>query len=302
MRILSDLADYESAGAASVAIGKFDGIHRGHRRLIEASVREAGALPGGKCVVIVIDSPRTLILTHEERRRVLSDLGVDIVIEQKVDPSFMSTSADEFIRTVLSGKLHAERVVVGRDFRFGFRRAGDSMMLSARGPEMGYEAVIIPPVMIGDEKISTTRIREEIGRGCMEAAEEMLGYRYFLEGEVIKGKQLGRSLGFPTANMAAAGEKLLPPFGVYYSISGWKGRSGIYGMTNIGNNPTVKDRDTKVETHMFDISDDLYGQRLKVELLHHARPEIRFDSVELLAAQLKADREKGMGYFKLDSR
>jgi riboflavin kinase/FMN adenylyltransferase len=230
----------------------------------------------------------------------LADLGVDIMIEQRSTPQFRSTPAEVFIRDGLCGQLHAAMVSVGQDFHFGFKRSGNREMLAEAGKNFGYRTEMVPPVMKDGQRISSTRVREAIAANNMEEAAELLGYPFFFSGQVAHGKELGRKLGIPTANLLSDSSKLLPPFGVYYSLTHLKGVT-VAGMTNVGTNPTVKDGDVRIETHLFDFEGDIYGQDAKVELLHFARPEQTFDGVEALKNQLFRDREAGRKYFKVQS-
>ena len=305
MQIYNSLSEYRGSALSSVTIGKFDGLHQGHRELIKRTVDGGKELrardPGAVSIVLVMHQGCRMLLTDAERRQMLADLGVDILIEQRPTPLFRSTPAEAFIRDGLCGQLHAAIVSVGRDFRFGFKRSGNREMLVKAGESCGYRTELVPPVMKDGQRISSTRVREAIAASRMEQAAELLGYPYFFSGSVMHGKELGRKLGFPTANILPDDSKLLPPFGVYYSLTHLEDVT-VAGMTNVGMNPTVQDGDVRIETHLFDFDGDIYGQDAKVELLHFARPERTFDGVESLKNQLFRDREAGKEFFTAQSK
>lgn len=303
MQIYTDLSQFCAGCRTAVTIGKFDGLHLGHQKLIRSTVdaarerREAGG--DALSVVLMVGGSSQRLLSEEERRELLTGMGVDVLIEQRIDGSFARTEAETFAVSVLAGRLKAFRVIVGEDFRFGFRRQGDVSLLAACGSERGYETLVVPAVRSGGQKVSSTRVREAVLAGRMEETRALLGYPYYFSGEVVHGKALGRTIGVPTANLGAGSGKILPPLGVYYTRSLIDG-SWHPGMTNVGDNPTVRDREIRVETHLFGFDGDLYGKRMRVELLHFARPEVKYPSVEALKAQLAEDREKGISFFLLD--
>ncbi|MBQ2626692.1 MAG: bifunctional riboflavin kinase/FAD synthetase, partial [Eubacterium sp.] len=194
----------------------------------------------------------------------------------------------------------ASCVCVGDDFRFGHHRAGDAAMLQKYGMHYGFSTQIVPAVYEGERDISSTWIREEIQKGRMEEAEKLLGRPYFLLGEVVHGRQLGRTLQIPTINQIPPQEKLLPPNGVYFSSTQIGGRTWN-GITNIGTKPTVAGDQVTAETHLFGCSADLYGKEASVELLHYHRPEHRFSSVTELKEHMEADIRAARDYMEKDA-
>ncbi len=300
MRIVKNPFEYVSEDPCAVTIGKFDGLHRGHRALITETVRNAARLSAGgrRCLscVFTFDNSPAMILSRKERRSALEKMGVDLLIECDFGPRVISTTADDFISGVLARRLRAVSVAAGEDFRFGYKRTGDAGLLLKRGGEYGFEVDIIPEILEDGVKISSTDIRECVLRGDMERAERLLGFPYYIRGRVIQGNQIGRTIGIPTANMIPDRSKLLPPNGVYFSETVLDGKPRR-GITNIGTKPTVDGQFIGVETYFFDTDGDLYGKNLTLSLRHFSRPERKFGSLEELKARIEKDREEGRAFF-----
>ena len=303
MKIAKNPFEYRSGRPSVVTIGKFDGVHRGHQELIRRAVgaakrrREAGE--DCQAVVFTFDMSPVMILSKKERRAFLREMGVDLVIECAFDPRVIATSAEDFVRDILVSRLRVCKVVTGEDFRFGYRRRGDAALLQRLGGELGFEEELVPAVTGGGTKISSTRIREALAKGEMEEAALLLGFPYFIRGKIVHGREIGRTIGVPTANLIPDKSKLLPPNGVYFAKSGIGGRT-YRGISNVGTKPTVDGHFTGVETYYFDLHEDLYGEELAVELCHFRRPERRFESLEELKGQIALDREAGEAYFAAD--
>ncbi len=283
-----------------ITIGKFDGLHPGHQALIRAAAEEAEARRregmAVSSVVFAINSTQTTILSEQERRDMLEEMGIDILIECPLKPAFIRTGAEEFITGTLVGMLHVLKVITGEDFRFGYGRLGTGRMLAEYGEKLGFSAGTLPDVVVGGAKVSSSRIREAVSSGDMELAGALLGYPFFVTGEIIHGRQIGRTIGVPTANLITDFSKLLPPNGVYYTSSDVSGRS-YFGVTNVGTKPTVDGHFIGIETYFFDCEEDLYGADLKVKLLHFARPERKFASLIELRKQITKDEEGARAYF-----
>ena len=305
MRYLTKTLEFDSRGDSVVTLGKFDGLHRGHMLLIRR-VLEIGRTKGLETVVFTFDVPpqskvrhvtQHQLLTNEESRNHLERLGIDCLVECPFVDEVMHMTPEIFIKEILVGKLHAKKVVVGKDFGFGYKRSGTAQMLKEMGRTLGFETEIIEKAKKNGREISSTWAREELEKGNMEAVSDLLGYDYAIHGEIVHGHALGRTIGVPTINQIPSATKLLPPFGVYVSEVKIEGKT-YYGITNIGVKPTVQEKFTGVETNLFDCSEDLYGKQAEVSLLKFLRPEQRFASLTELKKQLEKDDAAGRAYVK----
>ncbi len=279
--------------------GKFDGLHRGHRKLLDLVLRKGREEHLTTVVFTFAIAPQTLmgqrtdtvLMTSEERRRTLRESGIDLLVECEFTDRLRQTDPETFVRDVLIRKLKAACVVAGRDFRFGNGGRGTAETLSRLGAKHGYETVIVEKEKEEGVEICSTLIRDEILAGNMEYASRLLGYDYFISGEVVRGRQIGQSIGFPTANLLPPEEKALPPHGVYASVTEIGG-SVFRSVTNIGTNPTVNAKSLSVETHIPGFHGELYGRKIRVSLTAMMRRERRFASVAELKRQLKQDVER----------
>ena len=281
-----------------VTIGKFDGVHRGHQVLMRRTIELARSSDDPRCasVAVILDGSRRRILTRQERVAYLKTVGIDYVIEMPLSDELKNQSAESFVNDFLLGTLHAEAVIVGEDFRFGKGRRGDVAMLKECGRELEFVTEEVMTVRDDGIRISSTEIRARLSEGNMEKVNRYLGYSFFLSGTIVHGRHLGHTLGVPTTNLVPASDKLLPPNGVYASAVEIGGRT-YHGMTNIGTRPTVSGIETGVETHLFDVEEDLYGKEEKVELLHYTRPEADYGSLEALKARLMKDKDEIRAWF-----
>lgn len=301
MKIVKDPFEFHADFPSAVTIGKYDGIHRGHQELVRRTVEDAKSRKmDGECrsVVLTFDMSPVMILSKKERRRMLESMGVDILIECSFGPKIITTTAEAFVKELLSERLKAVSVTAGSDFRFGYMRQGDDELLKRMGKELGFTTRVVPEVMHDGKKISSSDIREAVMSGNMEMAETLLGFPYFMRGRIIHGKRLGRTIGVPTANMIPDKSKLLPPNGVYFTESEIGGALKR-GITNIGTKPTVDGHFIGVETSYFELNEDLYGEELEVAFRHFSRPEKKFDSLVQLKEQIGKDRALGEAYFAL---
>lgn len=295
MEYLSGLSGLYIYEETAVTLGKFDGLHRGHQKLIKRTM--GYQRQGYKSTVFTLDFGRKeMLLTGEERRKILEKKGVSYLIDCPFLPEVASMEPEDFIQSVLVDKLHAKKIVVGEDFHFGHNRKGDARLLKELEHIYEYEAEIVRKEKEGDREISSTYIREEIAKGNMEAAGRLLGYPYFVSGEVLHGRHIGSRLLVPTTNLVPTTRKLLPPNGVYISRTLVNGRE-YGGITNIGYKPTVGEKFRGVETYMFDFDEDLYGCDITVQLLKFLRPEKKFDSIDRLREQMKQDIGVGRSFF-----
>jgi riboflavin kinase/FMN adenylyltransferase len=279
-----------------LALGVFDGVHVGHRAVIEAA-RQQSEAHGGNCVVVTFDPhpirvlapervPRQLLASLDHKARLLEKIHVDALLALPFTREFAQISATDFIESLVRHQ-HVATIAVGEDWRFGKGREGDVTFLRRIGERLGFQVIALPPVMHQGERISSTRIRQSIRDGAMTNAAEMLGRPYGIEGLVVKGQQLGRTLGFPTANIAL-GEEQLPPDGVW-AVRGHGDGHAWQGVANLGNRPTVDGLTRVFEVHLFDHDSDLYGKMLEVEFVKHLRPEQRFPSLDALREQIAKD-------------
>lgn len=295
MEYATSLSALPALSGTAVTIGKFDGLHRGHRRLVENVLREKRA--GRRAILAAIDVKGQWILSREERRDLCERLGLDLQLELAFTPSLRDMSAEDFVREILIGALGASYVTVGESFRFGRGRAGDTALLKKLGEEYHFQVEVAPSVMDGPVKVSSTTIREELALGHMERVQSLLGEAYFAEGEVIHGRGLGSRELLPTINVAPAPEKLLPPNGVYFTRTHF-GERVFEGITNVGHRPTVQGREISVETNLFSCAENLYGRQCRTEFLHHSRPERTFSSLEELKERLLLDKQEGEAFFE----
>lgn len=278
----------------AVTLGKFDGLHRGHGQLLKRILGQKEL----KSVMFTINSRKTgFLLTTEEKRQLLETRGLDCLIDCPFLPEISGMEAEEFVREILVNRLHAKYIAVGSDFRFGHNRKGDTALLLWLQDKYGFRVEVIEKEKYKDRVISSTYIKEALAQGDMELVNILLGYRFFVSGEVLHGRKLGRTIGMPTTNLVPTTKKLLPPNGVYLSRTCI---DGVWypGVTNIGYKPTIGESFRGVETYIFDYDGNLYGETIEVELWKYKRPEIRFDSVDALRTQMQADIAFGKEYFR----
>lgn len=280
--------------ASAVTLGKFDGIHRGHQKLIRQILEQKEA--GYQTVLCAFSGNGKTILSSTERRHFLETLGIDLLLECPLDEKLLHMKAEGFVREILVGDLKTAYVAVGEDFRFGFERKGTPRLLKELGEELGFHTEILSKELEGKRKISSTYIREELSRGNMEIVERLLGRPFFVEGVVEHGRGMGHREFFPTANLVPPVQKLMPPNGVYITRSYFPDRT-YQGITNIGYKPTVGEKFLGVETYLFDCSEDLYGKSCRVEFLKYQRPERKFSSFEALKKQIQSDVQNGLAFF-----
>lgn len=301
MQYMTGTREFQIEEPTVITLGKFDGLHRGHHKLLEEVFRFSEK--GYKTAVFTFETTpgtlmsgklQTMITTNEERRVNLERAGVDYLVEYPFNEVVAHMLPEEFISRILSGQMHAKAIVSGTDFHFGYKRSGDVELLKKLADQYGYEMCVVHKAMDGDREISSTYIREALAQGNIEKANELLGYSYMLHGEVVHGKHLGTKLGFPTVNILPRAQKHLPQFGVYLSkviIDGV-----LYdGITNIGRKPTIEgERPAGVETYIYGLNEDLYGKWIEVCLIGHIRPEQKFENIEALKNQVLKDKETGL--------
>lgn len=294
-----------------LTLGTFDGVHIGHKKILERVTQNTDPdTSGGKYQSLVLtffphprmvlqgQSDVKLLNTISEKIELLEMMGVQNLVIHPFDESFSKLTAQEFVKTVLVDKFNIQKIIIGHDHRFGRNRTANIDDLITFGKEYGFEVEQISVQEIKEVSISSTKIRNALTEGNMALANEYLGYDYFLTGTILKGKQLGRTIGFPTANLQIEEDyKLIPRNGAYVVKSSINQKT-VFGMMNIGYNPTVGEGNLSVEIHYFDFEADLYDQKISVSILEYLRPEQKFDSVDLLKTQLEKDKETALDYIK----
>ena len=296
MKILRRFENPDLYRGGFVSIGNFDGVHRGHQSMAAALVQKAraAAVPA---VVLTFDphpiallrpdhAPPTLCTT-EDKAALLGRCGVDCVIAYATDHALLSLSPVEFFEKIVRTELNARGLVEGPNFFFGHDRQGNVATLGELCHHAGLELEIIPPVVVGSCLVSSSAIRSQIAAGSLASAVEMLGHPYRVQGRVVRGAERGRSIGFPTANLAEVAT-LLPADGVYASVANIDGRA-LAAAVHLGSNPTFDEPKRKLEVHVLDYSGDLYGRTLGVDLIERVRGTERFAGAEALKAQLERD-------------
>ena len=303
MKYIAGVTDFNFRNSA-VSLGKFDGIHLGHQLLLN-KVLELKEQGFQAVMFTFLYNPRNLfsdkeielICTEEEKKYLLEQSGFDVLISYPFTKETAAMEPEDFIREVLVEKLDAKVIVVGSDFCFGHKRRGNVELLREKSKEYGYELIVFDKMKIDNQVISSSLIRSKIAEGDMEQVTKLLGRPFSIIGEVKHGRKIGRTLGFPTTNLIPPASKLLPPNGVYASMTSINGIN-YPGLTNIGYNPTVGTTPEKrVETYIFDFDSDLYGSTIEVSLYAYERPEISFQSVEELKNQMNKDIIYGRKFF-----
>lgn len=296
MDIIKSIWDVNNVEESVVTIGKFDGLHNGHKVLIKKAVESSKKRRIKSVVFTFANHPANYfnnhsvknIITDKDKMKKLNHLGIDIVINVPFDEKMTNISADDFARKILKEKLRAKKVIVGHDFTFARNKEGNAKLLKLLGAKYNFKVEVVKPVKINNIRVSSTYIRNLIAEGSVNKVKEYLGRNYQLEGKVIKCKQLGRTIGFPTANMKIENEMLVPKCGIYATKVYLNGKT-YFGATNIGYNPTVEGKDLSVETNILDFNEDIYGKTIKLEFLERIRDEKKFYSLEELKSQLKID-------------
>lgn len=300
MRIIEGITQFQLEGKSAVAIGKFDGIHKGHKKLLSHIL--AAKEDGLQAVVFTFDPPPNIffgkdpekeLTTREEKRRLFEEMGIDVLVEFPLNGQTAAIRAAAFVEDILVGCMHSVYIAAGTDVSFGYRAEGSYRLLQSLSDVFGYEVQLITKVRYEDREISSTFVREEVERGNMQLVSALLGSPYRIMGSVVHGRRLGRTLGMPTVNLEPPARKLLPPNGVYY-VNVLYGGKRYKGITNIGVKPTVSSsRHMGVETYLYDFDKEIYGEELTVELLGFKRPEMTFESVEHLKRQMQKDIAEG---------
>ena len=294
MQIITGIEPHQWKKSTAVTLGKFDGLHRGHQKLVNRIMEYKS--PECDSVLCAFDMGRESLMTKDERRKRLEG-KIDYLVEYRFTKELREMEAEDFIDQILCDNFHASHIVVGTDFSFGYRKKGDAAMLAAFAESRGYTLDVIEKERYQGRVISSSYIREALSRGEVELAGELLGYPYEMSGVVEHGRRLGRTLGFPTMNIEPREHKILPRFGVYacrVRIDGkWYDAIG-----NAGIKPTVTNEHKRLlEVFVFGYEGDTYGKEIRVQFCTFERPETKFDSVEELKNQVMRDIRFGEEYF-----
>lgn len=309
MRIYNNTDQLPSFRQAVITIGTFDGVHTGHARILGQLRQEAARIDGETVIITFYPHPRKivkggseeirLINTLEEKIQLLSWLRIDNLVIVPFTEAFSQLTAEEYIKDFLLAKFHPHTVIIGYDHRFGKGRLGDYHLLEQYSASEGFQLQEIPVHLLDEISVSSTRIREAIQRTDIAAANQLLGYPFFFSGIVVKGDQLGRTLGYPTANLELTNkEKLIPGDGIYAveavllpEDQSLFGTPRLKGMMSIGIRPTVGGKLRTIEVNLFDFNEDIYGRELRVFVKKYLRPEVKFDGLPALIEQLGKDKE-----------
>lgn len=300
MKEHASAAQFKSEKGTAVTIGTFDGVHIGHRTILDRLVETARAenleatlltfFPHPR-MVLQKDSDLKMINTLDEKKTLLAQIGLDHLVVQPFTLEFSRITALEYVRDILVNQLNAKKIIIGYDHRFGRNRTANIEHLRDYGETYGFEVEEITAQELDDVAVSSTKIRKALAMGDITTANKFLGYSFELSGTVIKGKGIGKTIHYPTANLnITTNYKLIPAKGVYLvqaTIDNWS----FYGLTSIGTNPTVGGSHTTVETFFLDLDRDLYGKVLNIRFITHIRDEVHFDSIEDLISAIKDDEK-----------
>lgn len=311
MQVHRDIDHLPVFRKAVLTIGTFDGVHLGHRKILDQLKTEATETGGESVIITFHPHPRKVIAsskpaihllnTIDEKIELLEAIGIDHLVVVPFNESFSQISAQEYIEDFLIRRFQPDTIIIGYDHHFGQGRSGNYLLLEEYSAKLGFRLIEISPHVIAENAVSSTRIRNDIDDGNIASANSLLGYDYFFEGTVVEGNKLGRSLGYPTANLSIEDEeKLIPGNGVYVveaQIRNQADRGRIQGMMNIGIRPTLTDGKFMIEINFFDFDQDIYGKVIRVYVKQFLRPEMKFQDLEELKEQLRKDKEKSLDYF-----
>jgi len=303
LKIYNNLSEFKTAKKTFVTIGTFDGVHVGHQKVIKRLIKSAKKKDATSVLLTFFPHPRMilqksteikLINTIDERIELLNKIGLEAIVIQPFSKKFSRLSALEFTRSILVNTLNISRLIIGYDHHFGKNREGNFELLEEYGHTYDFKVKKISQQDINNIAVSSTKIRLAIESGEIEKANNYLGYNFMLSGKVVKGKNLGEKIGFPTANLFIKEKyKLIPKTGAY-TVKAVINKKVVFGMMNIGYRPTISGENQTVEVHFFDFNENLYDKIIQVEVLNFLRDEQKFDSVEALQKQLVKDKASSL--------
>ncbi|MDY3345275.1 bifunctional riboflavin kinase/FAD synthetase [Riemerella anatipestifer] len=298
MKVISSISDYKNTSPTALSIGMFDGVHLGHQSIIKnlKEISDEKKLSSG--LLTFWPHPRTIFNPNEnlkllntltEKTSLIENLGVDFLFLQSFDEDFRNLSADDFVKKILVDKLNVKYLIIGYDHRFGKDKKGDFNLLQKMATEFDFEVQQLDAIQLENQNISSTKIRNAITNGDFKSANDMLGYHYPLSGKVIHGKKIGRTIGYPTANISIDNIKLLPKKGAYI-VEVWIDNLFYKGMLSVGTNPTVSGTELSVEVYILDFNKDIYDQDITIKFRDFLHEEIKFDGLEALIKKLDEDK------------
>ena len=307
LKIFNSIKSFNATKPTIVTIGTFDGVHLGHQKIVAQITKNAHALNCDSLVLTFFPHPRMVLQestemkqlnTLNEKIALLDNLGIDNLVVHPFDKEFSRLTAEEFVKKVLVDVFKIKKIIIGHDHRFGRNRTATIDDLINFGETYGFEVEQISAEEINEVSISSTKIRNALLEGNIELATNYLGYDYSLTGIIFKGKQLGRTIGYPTANITIEEYyKLIPKNGVYIAKSVLNGKT-VFGMMNIGTRPTVDGTKQTIEINFFDFKQDLYGQKITISLLNRMRSEQKFESIDALKNQLGKDKKTALAFIE----
>jgi riboflavin kinase/FMN adenylyltransferase len=307
LKVFSSISEFNSTQKTIVTIGTFDGVHIGHQKIIEKLIQGTKNSDYESLILTFFPHPRMvlheassikLLNTINEKSGFLKKMGLDNLVIHPFDKEFSNLSAEEFVKTILVDSFNIQKIIIGYDHRFGKNRAANIDDLIVFGDKYGFEVEQISAQEVDSVSVSSTKIRDAIANGTMAVANEFLGYNYILSGKIIKGKQLGRTIGFPTANIKIEENyKLIPKNGVYIVNSIIQEKT-VFGIMNIGLNPTVNGEDLSIEVHFLDFDIAIYNTEITVSVIDRIRDEQKFSSIDLLKAQIQKDKNYAISYIE----
>ena len=307
LKIFNSIKSFNATKPTIVTIGTFDGVHLGHQKIVAQITKNADALNCESLVLTFFPHPRMVLQestemkqlnTLNEKIALLDNLGIDNLVVHPFDKEFSRLTAEKFVKKVLVDVFKIKKIIIGHDHRFGRNRTATIDDLINFGETYGFEVEQISAEEINEVSISSTKIRNALLEGNIELATNYLGYDYSLTGIIFKGKQLGRTIGYPTANITIEEDyKLIPNNGVYIAKSVLNGKT-VFGMMNIGTRPTVDGTKQTIEINFFDFKQDLYEQKITISLLHRMRSEQKFESIDALKNQLSKDKKTALAFIE----
>ncbi|AIN73168.1 bifunctional riboflavin kinase/FAD synthetase [Flavobacterium psychrophilum] len=306
MKVFYSISDFKCEKKTVATLGTFDGVHLGHQKIISRLLNNTQNKHLESVVLTFSQHPRSvlqvesnikLLNTNAEKIALLEKKGIDNLIIHPFDASFSELTGEDFVKNILVDQLNIKKIIIGYDHRFGKNRASDIHDLIYFGKKYHFDVEQISAKEIDEISISSTKIRKAIQDANIKLANQYLGYNYLFAGNVIRGQQLGRTIGFPTANISIENtQKIIPKNGVYIVEGSWQGKNH-QGMMNIGTKPTVDGKNTTIEVHFFNLNEDLYNLEITISVCEFIRAEVKFNSIEELKRQLQQDKIISLDYF-----